>query len=52
MTAIRIECGLECSPWVRKAAISTIENDAGATDPGTAASGQENASPSGTLGNT
>ena len=51
-TAIRIGAVWSAPTWVRNAAISTIENDAGATDPGTAASRQENASPNGTLGNT
>ena len=52
MTAIRIGAVWSAPTWVRKATSSTIENDAGTTDPGTAASRQENASPSGTLGNT
>ena len=51
-TAIRIGAVWSAPTWVRNAAISTIENGAGASDPGTAASRQENANPSGTLGNT
>jgi hypothetical protein len=52
MTAIRIGAVWSAPTWVRNAAISTIENGAGATEPGTAASRQENASPSGTPGKT
>ena len=51
-TAIRMGAVCSAPTWVRNAAISTIENGAGASDPGTAASRQVNASPSGTPGMT
>src|SRR3954447_16322207 len=51
-TAIRMEAVCSAPTWVRNAAISTIENGAGASAPGTAASKQLNARPSGTPGMT
>src|SRR4029453_3014921 len=52
MTAIRIGAVWSAPTWVRNAASSTIENDAGATAPGTAASRQVKASPRGMPGKT
>jgi hypothetical protein len=51
-TAIRMGAVCSAPTWVRNAAISTMENGAGMSAPGTAASRQVNASPSGTLGTT
>ena len=50
MTAIRIGAVCSAPTCVKNAAISTIENGAGATTPGTASEQEGERQPSGTLG--
>ena len=50
MTAIRTGAVCSAPTWVMNAASSTMENGAATSDPGTAASMQVNARPTGTAG--